>query len=78
MLGFLRSNGSFLASEVSVDLGTANTLIYVKGRGIVLNEPSVDPTRHRSYCAAAIGLFEVIAGLDSADAGTVMRRILSE
>jgi rod shape-determining protein MreB len=41
MFGFLRSNGSLLASEVSVDLGTANTLIYVKGRGIVLNEPSV-------------------------------------
>jgi rod shape-determining protein MreB len=42
VLSFLRSNaGPFLASEVSVDLGTANTLIYVKGRGIVLNEPSV-------------------------------------
>ena len=27
--------------EVGIDLGTANTLIYVKGEGIVLNEPSV-------------------------------------
>jgi rod shape-determining protein MreB and related proteins len=34
--------GSFLpANEIAVDLGTANTLIYVKGEGIVLNEPSV-------------------------------------
>src|SRR5258705_14019903 len=34
--------GGFLpANEIAVDLGTANTLIYVKGEGIVLNEPSV-------------------------------------
>ena len=34
--------GAFLpANEIAVDLGTANTLIYVKGEGIVLNEPSV-------------------------------------
>ena len=30
-----------LASDVAIDLGTANTLIYVKGKGIVLNEPSI-------------------------------------
>ncbi|WP_374764871.1 rod shape-determining protein [Yunchengibacter salinarum] len=29
------------SSDVAIDLGTANTLVYVKGRGIVLNEPSV-------------------------------------
>lgn len=29
------------ASDVAIDLGTANTLIYVKGKGIVLNEPSI-------------------------------------
>jgi rod shape-determining protein MreB and related proteins len=27
--------------DIAVDLGTANTLVYVRGRGIVLNEPSV-------------------------------------
>ena len=27
--------------DIAIDLGTANTLIYVKGKGIVLNEPSV-------------------------------------
>ena len=30
-----------LSSEMAIDLGTANTLIYMKGRGIILNEPSV-------------------------------------
>lgn len=29
------------SSDIAIDLGTANTLIYVKGRGVVLNEPSV-------------------------------------
>jgi len=30
-----------LSSDIAMDLGTANTLIYVKGKGIVLNEPSI-------------------------------------
>ena len=29
------------ANEVGIDLGTANVLVYIKGKGIVLNEPSV-------------------------------------
>ncbi|TVP73194.1 MAG: rod shape-determining protein, partial [Nitriliruptor sp.] len=31
----------FLGRDMAIDLGTANTLVYVRGRGIVLNEPSV-------------------------------------
>ncbi len=31
----------FLSADMAIDLGTANTLVYVKARGIVLNEPSV-------------------------------------
>ena len=31
----------FLSSDIAIDLGTANTLVYVRGKGIVLNEPSV-------------------------------------
>src|SRR6266481_3181733 len=31
----------FLSADMEIDLGTANTVVYVKGRGIVLNEPSV-------------------------------------
>ncbi len=36
--------GAF-SSDLSIDLGTANTLVYVRGRGIVLNEPSVVAVR---------------------------------
>jgi len=32
---------SLLGRDMAVDLGTANTLVYVRGRGIILNEPSV-------------------------------------
>ena len=38
---FLDSLLGYFTNDISIDLGTANTLIYVKGRGIVLNEPSV-------------------------------------
>ncbi|MEM8570427.1 MAG: rod shape-determining protein [Pseudomonadota bacterium] len=33
--------GGLLSSDMAIDLGTANTLIYVKGKGVVLSEPSV-------------------------------------
>ena len=38
MFSFLRS---YFSNDLAIDLGTANTLIYVRGRGIVLDEPSV-------------------------------------
>src|SRR6266581_3234300 len=38
MFGFLRG---YFSDDMAIDLGTANTLIYVRGKGIVLNEPSV-------------------------------------
>lgn len=34
------------SNDLSIDLGTANTLVYVKGQGIILNEPSVVAIRH--------------------------------
>ncbi|NMW23775.1 rod shape-determining protein, partial [Rhodanobacter denitrificans] len=37
---FKKFRGIF-SNDISIDLGTANTLIYVRGQGIVLNEPSV-------------------------------------
>jgi rod shape-determining protein MreB len=37
----MEDNMGFLPKDVAVDLGTANTLIYVKGQGIVVREPSV-------------------------------------
>ena len=38
----------FSADDIAIDLGTANTLVYVKGKGIVLNEPSVVAKLHDS------------------------------
>jgi len=43
---FSKLLGMFSA-DMAIDLGTANTLVYVKGRGIVLNEPSVVAIIHR-------------------------------
>ncbi|HLD61142.1 MAG TPA: rod shape-determining protein [Patescibacteria group bacterium] len=49
---------NFLASfrkELGIDLGTANTLVYVKGRGIVINEPSVVAVNTRTEQILAVG-----------------------
>src|SRR3569623_552491 len=44
MFGFLRS---YFSNDLAIDLGTANTLIYVRGLGIVLDEPSVVAIRQQ-------------------------------
>ena len=36
-----RTNPLALGRDLAIDLGTANTLIYARGQGVVLNEPSV-------------------------------------
>jgi len=41
----LKSLFGIFSNDLSIDLGTANTLIYVRGQGIVLNEPSVVAVR---------------------------------
>ena len=43
---FNKALNKFIDNDIAIDLGTANTLIYVKGQGIVLNEPSVVAIRH--------------------------------
>ena len=40
-----KSLRGLFSNDLSIDLGTANTLIYVRGQGIVLNEPSVVAVR---------------------------------
>ena len=40
MVGLASLTGLFSA-DMAIDLGTANTLVYVKGRGVILSEPSV-------------------------------------
>ena len=50
----------YFSNDLSIDLGTANTLIYVRGRGIVLDEPSVVAIRQDQFGGqkkvAAVGL----------------------
>ncbi len=45
----------FFSTDVAIDLGTANTLVYVKGRGIVLNEPSVVAVEKATGKVLAVG-----------------------
>ncbi len=45
----------FLSKDLAMDLGTANTLIYLKGKGIVLNEPSVVAIDRDNHRVVAVG-----------------------
>ena len=47
---------AFLGRDMAVDLGTANTLVYVRGKGIVLNEPSVVAVNIKDGRPLAVGL----------------------
>ena len=47
---------AFLGRDMAVDLGTANTLVYVRGRGIVLNEPSVVALNTNTGQIVAVGV----------------------
>ena len=50
-----KSISSWLTNDVAIDLGTANTLVYVKGNGIVLNEPSVVAVDNQTRKVVAVG-----------------------
>ncbi len=55
MAANLSNTVQFLGRDMAVDLGTANTLVYVRGRGIVLNEPSVVAINTRNGAILAVG-----------------------
>ena len=46
----------FVGQDMAIDLGTANTLVYVRNRGVVLNEPSVVAIDTRTSKALAVGM----------------------
>ena len=52
----MSNNLAFLGRDMAVDLGTANTLVYVRGRGIVLNEPSVVALDNSTGRLVAVGI----------------------
>ena len=51
-----RNNPLSLGRDLAIDLGTANTLIYVRGQGIVLDEPSVVAINVNDGKPVAVGL----------------------
>src|SRR3712207_3880307 len=55
-MGLFTTMTGFGGRDMAVDLGTANTLVYVRGRGIVLSEPSVVAIDQRSGEVHAVGI----------------------
>jgi rod shape-determining protein MreB len=51
----LRSLFSIFSSDLAIDLGTANTLVYARGKGIVVNEPSIVALNKNSGEVEAVG-----------------------
>jgi rod shape-determining protein MreB len=49
------SKNSLFSSDIGIDLGTGNTLVYVRGRGIVMNEPSVVAVNTKTGQVVAVG-----------------------
>jgi len=47
--------GGMFSNDLAIDLGTANTLVYVRGRGIVLNEPSIVAIHQEDHSVLAVG-----------------------
>src|SRR3989344_3331533 len=45
----------FFSNDIGIDLGTANTLVYLRGKGIVINEPSVVAINQKTGRIVAIG-----------------------
>ena len=57
-MSFFSKLFKFSSRNMAIDLGTANTLVYVKGEGIILNEPSVVAIRNNNNqkSVAAVGI----------------------
>jgi rod shape-determining protein MreB len=54
-MGLLDTVLGWFSMDLAIDLGTANTLVYLKGKGIVINEPSVVAIEQKSGKVVAIG-----------------------
>ncbi len=49
------SKNSLFSSDIAIDLGTANTLVYVRGKGVIINEPSVVAVNDKTGQVVAVG-----------------------
>lgn len=54
-MGLINNIMGRFSQDIGIDLGTANTLVYVRGKGIVINEPSVVALNHKTGDVLAIG-----------------------
>ena len=54
-LKYLEKIIGMVSSDIGIDLGTANTLVYVKGKGIVLNEPTIVAINKKTGQLVAVG-----------------------
>jgi len=55
MVSLYKKLKQMFSNDIGIDLGTANTLVYVKGRGIVINEPSVVAVNQKTGRVVAVG-----------------------
>ena len=65
------------SQDIGIDLGTANTLVYMKGKGIILREPSVVAVDEYSHTIIAVGDEELARKLDekrAKDAAVVLEK----
>ena len=49
------SKSLLFSNDIAIDLGTANTLVYVRGKGVVINEPSVVAVNDKTHQVVAVG-----------------------
>ena len=61
-MGLTSSLLGLFSNDLAIDLGTANTLVYLKGKGIVINEPSVVAIEKKSGRVLAVGAEVANAG----------------
>ncbi|RMD75558.1 MAG: rod shape-determining protein, partial [Lentisphaerae bacterium] len=55
-MNFLEKLKGLVSTDIGIDLGTANSLVYVRGQGIVLNEPSVVAVHASTQKVVAVGM----------------------
>lgn len=54
-LSWMQKVRAFVSNDIGIDLGTANTLVYVPGKGVVINEPSVVAVNQKTGRVVAVG-----------------------
>ena len=55
MFNYLQQIKRYISNDIGIDLGTANTLVYLSGKGILINEPSVVAVNQKTGRVVAVG-----------------------